>query len=769
MPGRGIGTARAADTVMQSAVTLAASLSISNFNPALVPPGLASGQQFLTLGAWLACIVASYAVPVRARIGSGTEVVALCAFYALACWSVLWANQSASSLMKASALAVTTFAAFRVAGSMSVEAIVACSSRAYVILCCASLAVIAAIPSIGVDQTWMHEGYWQGVFESKQALGATTAMLIILTFHRLTVGAVSLRYGLFLVALAGLINFMSGSRDALGLAALGCGALFASAHSPMITRALCFAPLALVVLACSVLGFLWTTGEPFIPVFGVKVDLTERVVIWAYALSHFGDAPIFGFGLDGFWSRPEVLDAFNRQHGWVLDNYHDGFLAVLMETGMTGMSLFGAASLLFGMKARWLATPGRMARADHRLMVVFVAILFFANLTETYFLRSTNGLATLTLVFMVLAGRRSDDTLRTTVRDGSARQRTRRIAGRAGIGAALLAAVTGASAPATAGNAHDSDPGFAAVSAMGAGVNVLGYDGIWDGHRDSPFYLSHFAMIRRAGFRNVRINLFGFRHIGDDGQLDATFLEALDTVVGAATAAGLIPILDEHDSGVCQADADTCEVKLKQFWAQISARYAERLPKLAFEVLNEPGGALTAARWGRLAAEVLSIIRASNPDRTVVVALLNGRDGPEFGTLPLPDRDHNIVVTIHYYRPLDFTHQGAPWSPTFAGKHGIPWGSPEDQSRLASDFDAYAAWSQAQSRPLLLGEFGVLEGAPQASRLAWDGAVARAATVRGWAWDYWQFDHDFALFDTAAQHWNSAILGAILPGTAQTR
>ena len=755
---RSLATEQAADLWMRCTVTLIVAVSISNFSPSLVPPSLAMGQQVLTLVAWLICIAASYAVPARMRIGSGTEIAALCAFYVLACCSVLWANQSSSSLMKSAALVITSFAAFRVAAAMSVESIVACAVHAYLIICGASLAVIIAIPSIGIDQTWMHEGYWQGVFESKQALGATTAMLIVLSFHRWMVGAIGTRQWLFLFALSGVINFMSGSRDSLGLAALGCGALFAAARSPRATRVLCFAPMGFFVLACLVLGFLWTTGDPFIPIFGTKVDLTERVLIWAYALSHFGDAPLFGFGLDGFWSNSEVLDAFSRQHGWVLDNYHDGFLAVLMETGMVGMALFAAATFLFGLKAQWLARPGRMNPADHRLMVVFVTTLFFANLTETYFLRSTNGLTTLTLVFMALVGQRHNSAARTKFSKTPSRRR-------AVLAAAVLA--TGATTSATPIRAAPSDPALAAVKAMGGGVNVLGFDGIWDGHSDNPFRLSNFDLIHRAGFRNVRINVYGFRHMGSDGRLDETFLEALDTVVGAATAAGLIPVIDEHDSEICQADAGICASKLKQFWTQVSARYAGRLPKLIFELLNEPGGDMTETRWARLAEDSLSIIRVSNPDRIVVVALVNGLDGPVLDALPLPDRDRNIVVTIHYYRPLDFTHQGAPWSSEFSAKHGITWGSPQDRANLVADFDAYSAWSREYRRPILLGEFGTFEGGPAESRIAWDAAVAKAAQSRGWAWDYWQFDHDFALFDSAKQEWKRPILDALRPAEAK--
>jgi endoglucanase len=41
--------------------------------------------------------------------------------------------------------------------------------------------------------------------------------------------------------------------------------------------------------------------------------------------------------------------------------------------------------------------------------------------------------------------------------------------------------------------------------------------------------------------------------------------------------------------------------------------------------------------------------------------------------------------------------------------------------------------------------------------------VARQAERYGWAWAYWQFDHDFALFDTEREQWQLPILQALIP------
>ena len=39
----------------------------------------------------------------------------------------------------------------------------------------------------------------------------------------------------------------------------------------------------------------------------------------------------------------------------------------------------------------------------------------------------------------------------------------------------------------------------------------------------------------------------------------------------------------------------------------------------------------------------------------------NGMLSENFRSLEIPKDDRNIIVSIHCYNPLEFTHQGAPW------------------------------------------------------------------------------------------------------------
>jgi endoglucanase len=112
---------------------------------------------------------------------------------------------------------------------------------------------------------------------------------------------------------------------------------------------------------------------------------------------------------------------------------------------------------------------------------------------------------------------------------------------------------------------------------------------------------------------------------------------------------------------------------------------------------------------------------------------------------------------------MEFTHQGAPWSRKFWRVGPLDWGSADEVNKVISDFRRINVWSQKENRPIYLGEFGVYERAPVKSRSQYLRFVARSAERYGWAWAYWQFDHDFAAFDSSQQAWKRDILDALIP------
>jgi endoglucanase len=303
------------------------------------------------------------------------------------------------------------------------------------------------------------------------------------------------------------------------------------------------------------------------------------------------------------------------------------------------------------------------------------------------------------------------------------------------------------------------------IKTMVRGVNIIGYDPLWRDFEKARFQDRHFQRIHEGGFQTVRINLQAFSHMNSDNRLDPAWFKTLDWAVKNALANHLTVLLDEHDYNVCGNAAATCEPKLMAFWEQVAEHYKNAPNSVLFEILNEPNHQITPELWNAWIKEALGIIRKSNPRRNVVIGPASWNNIHSLAKLELPESDRNIIVTVHYYLPMNFTHQGAPWSQATAKLSGITWGTDAEKHKVDEDFAGVQQWSKAEKRPILLGEFGAYDrgGADIESRVRYTSHVARTAESLGWAWAYWQFDSDFIVYDMAKDDWVQPIWKALIP------
>ncbi len=301
------------------------------------------------------------------------------------------------------------------------------------------------------------------------------------------------------------------------------------------------------------------------------------------------------------------------------------------------------------------------------------------------------------------------------------------------------------------------------VKRLGRGVNILGYDPFWDPQGKARFQEGHFKLIHEGGFQTVRVNLHALSRMDDSNRLNEDWWKKLDWVVSNATAAGLNVILDLHNFTDVAEKPEYYRPKIMSFWKQVSAHYKDAPSSVVFEILNEPNGKLTHELWNQYLAEALAIIRETNPQRTVVVgpAMWNGI--PALNTLELPENDRNLIVTVHYYNPMRFTHQGAPWSPATVKLSGITWGTEDDKRKVVEDLGRAQEWAKERNRPILLGEFGAYDKGDMESRARYTDHVARTAESFGWAWAYWQFDSNFIVYDIDKSEWVEPIWKALIP------
>ncbi len=304
---------------------------------------------------------------------------------------------------------------------------------------------------------------------------------------------------------------------------------------------------------------------------------------------------------------------------------------------------------------------------------------------------------------------------------------------------------------------------FDQCKALGRGVNVLGYDPIWRSRDQAHFQAKHFKLLKEAGFSSVRINLSPFRHMDGSNQIRSDWFSVLDWAVNEAQANGLRVILDNHEYGAMGERPEENKERFLDSWRQLSSHYQNAGSGVYFEILNEPNKKMTPELWNQYLSAALTIIRQSNPRRSVIVGPAFWNSIDHLKELELPDGDANLIVTIHYYSPMDFTHQGAAWADR-KDKLGVEWtGNEKEMAALDKDFDKADAWAKEHHRPIFLGEFGAYDKAPMDGRVRYISAVARSAERRGWSWAYWQFDSDFILWDMKQDKWVEPILKALIP------
>jgi len=173
---------------------------------------------------------------------------------------------------------------------------------------------------------------------------------------------------------------------------------------------------------------------------------------------------------------------------------------------------------------------------------------------------------------------------------------------------------------------------------------------------------------------------------------------------------------------------------------------------------------IDAIKWNSILAKVIAVIRPTNPTRLIVVGPASWNKISSLPQLILPAYDLNLVVTVHYYDPMTFTHQGAPWEKTSMTWLGTQWlGTADEKQLIDHDFAQARDWAAAHHRPLLLGEFGTYDKANMDSRQRWTQYVAQSADAHDMAWTYWEFAGSFGAYNAVDQQWCSPLLNALKP------
>ncbi len=333
---------------------------------------------------------------------------------------------------------------------------------------------------------------------------------------------------------------------------------------------------------------------------------------------------------------------------------------------------------------------------------------------------------------------------------------------------ALVALLAAAGRDCRAADDVRIDDAAAGSRALGRGMNLgNALEAPKEGEWGLTLEESYFEAIQRAGFNSVRIPIRWSAHAGarDPYTIDETFFARVDWAIDQSLSRGLAVVINMHHYDDLFGHPDDHADRFRGIWRQIAARYAKRPERVFFELLNEPHDQLDAARWNKLFTDTLAEVRQTNPRRMVIVGPIQWNSISELKSLELPESDRRLIVTVHYYSPFEFTHQGADWMPEAARWLGRTWtGSDAERQAVKRDFDVAAAWGKEHQRPIYLGEFGAFHKADMDSRARWTRFVARAPSSAKFSWAYWEFGSGFGAYNINKRAWHQPLLEALVGG-----
>ncbi|MGN0492914.1 MAG: glycoside hydrolase family 5 protein [Acutalibacteraceae bacterium] len=263
------------------------------------------------------------------------------------------------------------------------------------------------------------------------------------------------------------------------------------------------------------------------------------------------------------------------------------------------------------------------------------------------------------------------------------------------------------------------------------------------------FNPDYYAQLVDVGFDHIRLPVNFGNFIGEapDFFIETEFLRQVDLAINCALDAGLCVVLDFHGwTGTLASDFNGNKDCFYKIWEQVSARYQSYPEELMFELINEPNNPITNEQLNELQMETVKRIRKLNPTRVIALATNDNNGTWNLFNTQVPVGDENIIISIHNYDTMSFTHQGATWI-------GSEYGNKthfDDEARNAikEHMDYCKLYEERTGRKVWISEWGVYQGIADKEDISdyvdYFSNICKELDI---AYCYWEFCAGYGVYD----------------------
>ena len=256
--------------------------------------------------------------------------------------------------------------------------------------------------------------------------------------------------------------------------------------------------------------------------------------------------------------------------------------------------------------------------------------------------------------------------------------------------------------------------------------------------------------IKAHGFDHVRLPVNLNSSTDLKGNINEKHLERLDKVVKTILRSGMRVVIDLHGFKDFNGNFRATRPEFLYVWEQLANRYAHLPLSAAFQLINEPrfqdysGGVknpdiITRSEIMSVQEEAIDIIRPvkGNEERYIAISTqINMSNDAEMNSITQKMYDTpNLILDIHYYGPMSFTHSGNDWSSNPYPSGATSWSDESNKNTMAKlaqfekDHPNFIVW---------IGEWGAFNP-DYNEKMKYYQSITSYAKEYGVAWAIWDF------------------------------